>query len=269
MEHVPIEIKYKIANFLTLESAKNLSITSSIWRNATYNRIWNKPRLRKIALKDLKNLADHPIFELHTSDISEPQLGFKNLVQVLKKFQSLQLLIVNHFGYADNIQTLKELDCKLKIYFDKLKIKNMGVQKAILVLEMINPEAVYFEGEHLTKNLTPSDILSMRNINLQTLSTFHLAAKYYTCPWPELKEIKTLKKFRLVSGSYFSEKHLEMFNITYVQVPHFYTSRYKEPWDKEHIAVIVESLIIFGIIRYIKMGLYLVLWDVVLYIENE
>ena len=172
MEHVPIEIKYKIANFLTLESAKNLSITSSIWRNATYNRIWNKPSLRRIPLKDLKNLANHPIQRLYTSDIIEPQLSFQNLVEVLKRFQSLQLLIVDHFGYADNIQTLKELDCKLIIYFDKLKIKNMGVQAVISVLKMLTPVAVYLEGEFRAKNLNPVDILSMQNINLQTLYRF-------------------------------------------------------------------------------------------------
>ena len=177
--------------------------------------------MREIGLKDLENLANHPIQRLHTSDIIELQLGFQNLVQVLKRFQSLQLLIVNHFGYADNIQTLKELDFKLKIYFDKLKIKNMGVQEVISVLEMLTPEAVYLEGEFLAKKLAPSDILSMQNINLQTLSSFHLAAKYYLNPWQKLRKIKTLKKFRLISGSYFLEKDWKCLKLYMFRRLHF------------------------------------------------
>ena len=109
----------------------------------------------------------------------------------------------------------------------------------------------------------------MQNINLQTLSSFHLAERYYLNPWQELRKIKTLKKFRLISGSYFSEKRLEMFKILYVQASPYYTSEYNIEDNKEHIAVIVESLIFFRIIEYIGMGLYLVLFDVVLYIENK
>ena len=60
-----------------------------------------------------------------------------------------------------------------------------------------------------------------------------------------------------------------MFNITYVKAEPLYTSKYVETGLKEEIPVIVEYLIYFGIIKYIGMGLYLVLWDVVLYIENE
>ena len=133
MEHISIEIKYKIAHFLTLESAKNLSITSSIWRDATYSRIWNKPSFRGILLNDLKNLAHHPIQQLHTSDIIERQLNFRNLVEVLKRFQSLQLVIIDHKGYVDNIHMLKELDCKLIIHFDKLIIKKIRVFKQLLM----------------------------------------------------------------------------------------------------------------------------------------
>ena len=107
MDKIPIEIKCKIVNFLTLKSAQNLAVTSLTWYNATYDRIWNRPRLRKIGLKDLKNLTNHPVHQLHTSDILDCQLGFQNLVQVLKKFKSLQILIVNHFGYADDIQMLE------------------------------------------------------------------------------------------------------------------------------------------------------------------
>ena len=127
METFPIEIKCKIANFLTLKSAQNLAVTSLTWYRATYDRIWNRPRLKKIGLKDLKNLVNHPVHQLYTSDILECQAGFQNLVQVLKKFKSLQILVVNHFGLAGDIEMLKELDCKFIIYLDRLKIKNMGI----------------------------------------------------------------------------------------------------------------------------------------------
>ena len=113
------------------------------------------PRLKNIGLKDLKNLVNHPVHQLYTSDILECQAGFQNLVQVLKKFKSLQILVVNHFGYADDIEMLKELDCKFIIYLDRLKIKNMGIQKLISVLKMLNPEAIYLEGEFRAKNLLP------------------------------------------------------------------------------------------------------------------
>ena len=270
MEHISIEIKYKIAHFLTLESAKNLSITSSIWRHATYSRIWNKPRFRGILLSDLKNLAHLPIHQLHTSDIIERQLNFRNLVEVLKRFQTLQLVIIDHRGYVDNIHMLKELDCKLIIHFDKLIIKkNTSIQAVIDVLKMLTPEAVYLEDEFSSKDLSPSNIMAMQNINLQTLSSFHLGERYLLNPWQELQNIKTLKKLRLISGSYVSEKKLQMFKILYVQASPFYTSEYNIEDNKEHIAVIVESLILFGIIEYIGMGLYLVLFNVVLYIENK
>ena len=109
----------------------------------------------------------------------------------------------------------------------------------------------------------------MQNLNLQTLSSYHLAAKYYLSPWLELRKIKTLKKLRLISGSYFSETRLKMFNITYVRADPFYGSKYVETGFQEEISVVVEYLIYFGIVKYIGMGLYLVLWDVVLYIEND
>ena len=92
------------------------------------------PRLKNIGLKDLKNLVNHPVHQLYTSDILECQASFQNPVQVLKKFKSLQILVVNHSGYADDIQTLEELDCKFKINLDRLKIENMGIQKLISVL---------------------------------------------------------------------------------------------------------------------------------------
>ena len=133
MERISIEIKHKIAHFLTLESAKNLSITSSIWRHATYSRIWNKPRFRGILLSDLKNLAHLPIHQLHTSDIIDRPINFRNLVEVLKRFQTLQLVIIDHRGYVDNIHMLKELDCKLIIHFDKLIIKKIRVFKQLLM----------------------------------------------------------------------------------------------------------------------------------------
>ena len=188
MEHVPIEIKYKIAHFLTLESAKNLSITSSTWRHTTYSRIWNKPSFRGILLSDLKNLAHHPIQQLHTSDIIERQLNFRNLVEVLKRFQSLQLVIIDHIGYFDDILMLKELDCKLIIHFDKLIIKkNTSIEAVIDVLKILTPEAVYLEGSLASKYLSPVDIMAMQNINLQTLSSFHLVARFLSNLWPELQ----------------------------------------------------------------------------------
>ena len=151
MDSIPLEIRYKIANFLTLKSLKNLAITSSIWYNATYDQIWSTPRLRKIKLQDLESLVNHPIQELHTSDISEYQLGFQNLVQVLKKFKSLQILIIDHFGDVDGIQMLEELGCKLRIYLDRLAMKNMEFKKFISVLEILKPEAVYLKETYETK----------------------------------------------------------------------------------------------------------------------
>ena len=84
---------------------------------------------------------------------------------------------------------------------------------------MLTPEAVYLEEEKSSKELSPSNIMTMRNINLKTLSSFHLGATYLFHPWQELQNIKTLKKLRLISGSYLSEKKLEMFKILYVQTP--------------------------------------------------
>ena len=276
MERISIEIKHKIAHFLTLESAKNLSITSSIWRHATYSRIWNKPRFRGILLSDLKNLAHLPIHQLHTSDIIDRPINFRNLVEVLKRFQTLQLVIIDHRGYVDNIHMLKELDCKLIIYFDKLMIRNtQNIQAVIDVLKMLTPEAVYLEEEISSKDLSPSNIMTMRNINLKTLSSFHLGATYLFHPWQELQNLKTLKKLRLISGSYLIKKNLEMFEILYVHAPMLdYTSPYNQPAynienNKEHITVLIESLEHFRIIKYLKMDVYIVLWDIIFYIENK
>ena len=66
-----------------------------------------------------------------------------------------------------------------------------------------------------------------------------------------------------------------MFQILYVKSPaRNYTSPYNQPTynienNKEHIAVLVESLFFFRTIEYIGMGLYLVLWDVVFHIEDK
>ena len=53
-----------------------------------------------------------------------------------------------------------------------------------------------------------------------------------------------------------------------------YTSPYNQPAynienNKEHITVLIESLEFFRIIKYIEMDLYLVLWDIIFYIENK
>ena len=212
----------------------------------------------------------------NTSDINECQLNFRNIVKVLKRFQSLQLVIIDHIGYFDDILMLKELDCKLIIHFDKLIIKkNTSIEAVIDVLKILTPEAVYLEGSLASKYLSPLDIMAMQNINLQTLSSFHLVARCLSNPWPELQNIKTLKKLKLISGSYLSEKKLNMFKILYVQSPaRNYTSPYNQPAynienNKEHITVLIESLEFFRIIKYIEMDLYLVLWDIIFYIENK
>ena len=136
---------------------------------------------------------------------------------------------------------------------------------------MLTPEAVYLEDEFSPKDLSPSNIMAMQNINLQTLSSFHLGETYLFNPWQELQNIKTLKKLRLISGSYLSEeKKLEIFEILYVQTPALdYTSSYNIENNKEHITVLIESLEFFHIIKYIEMDLYLVLWDIIFYIENK
>ena len=104
---------------------------------------------------------------------------------------------------------LKESDCKLKIHFDKLIIKNVSIQAVMDVLQMLTPEAVYLKGSFAPKYLSPLDIMAMQNINLQTLSSFHLGERYLSNPWPELQNIKTLKKLKLISGSFLSEKKIE------------------------------------------------------------
>ena len=135
---------------------------------------------------------------------------------------------------------------------------------------MLTPEAVYLEEEKSSKELSPSNIMTMRNINLKTLSSFHLGATYLFHPWQELQNLKTLKKLRLISGSYLIKKNLEMFEILYVQTPALdYTSSYKIGNNKEHITVLIESLEFFRMIKYIEMDLYLVLWDIIFYIENK
>ena len=140
---------------------------------------------------------------------------------------------------------------------------------------MLTPEAVYLEDEFSPKDLSPSNIMAMQNINLQTLSSFHLGETYLFNPWQELQNIKTLKKLRLISGSYLIKKNLEMFEILYVHAPMLdYTSPYNQPAynienNKEHITVLIESLEFFRMIKYIEMDLYLVLWDIIFYIENK
>ena len=140
---------------------------------------------------------------------------------------------------------------------------------------MLTPEAVYLEEEKSSKELSPSNIMTMRNINLKTLSSFHLGATYLFHPWQELQNLKTLKKLRLISGSYLIKKNLEIFEILYVHVPmRDYTSPYNQPAynienNKERITVLIESLEFFRIIKYIEMDLYLVLWDIIFYIENK
>ena len=267
MDSIPLEIRYKIVNFLTLKSLKNLAITSSIWYNATYVQIWSTPRLRKIQLQDLESLANHPIQELHTSDISEYQLGFQNLVQVLKKFKSLKTLIIDHFGDVDNIQMLSQLNCRLRIYLDRLKIRNMDFKNFISVLRMLNPESVYLADQFEIKKLTPSDILTMKDINLHSLSTHHLTARYLLSPWIELLNITTLKKFRLTRGNYFSETRLKIFNIAYVRVGPLIDGSYLETRYKEEISVVIEFLAYHNVIRWIGLGLYMVLYDVELHFE--
>ena len=81
--------------------------------------------MRKIQLQDLESLANHPIQELHTSDISEYQLDFQNLVQVLKKFKSLKILIIDHFGDVDDIQPYSEV---LSITLEGI-VKSYNIEK--------------------------------------------------------------------------------------------------------------------------------------------
>ena len=267
MDSIPLEIRYKIVNFLTLKSLKNLAITSSIWYNATYVQIWSTPRLRKIQLQDLESLANHPIQELHTSDISEYQLGFQNLVQVLKKFKSLKILIIDHFGDVDDIQMLSQLNCRLRIYVDRLKVRNMEFKNFISVLKMLNPESIYLDDQYEIKKLSPSDILTMEDINLRSLSTHHLTARYYLTPWKELLNLTTLKKFRLTRGNYFSETRLKMFNIAYVRAGPLIDGSYLETRYREEISVVIEFLAYHNVIRWIGLALYMAYYDVELHFE--
>ena len=265
MDKVPEEIKCEIVKFLPLKSVKNLAITAWTWHCVTYAQIWTKPRLRKIQLQELKSLANHPIRELHTSDISEYQLDFKNLVQVLKKFKSLKLLIIDHFGYVDDLQILSQLNCRLTVYADRLKVKNME-KKFIPVLKMLNPESIYLDEQFEIKELSPSDILTMKDLNLHSLSTHHLTARYYLSPWKELLNITTLKVFRLTRRNYFSEKRLQMFNIVYVKVDPWINGSL-ETGFKEDISVVIEFLAYHKVIIWVGLGLYMTLYDVNLYFE--
>ena len=69
--------------------------------------------------------------------ILECQVGLQNPVQVLKEFKNLQILVVNHFGDADDIHMLEELSCKFIIYLDKLNLSSIGIQKLVPVLESL------------------------------------------------------------------------------------------------------------------------------------
>ena len=268
MDKIPEEIKCKIVKFLPLKSVKNLAITAWAWYCTTYTQIWNTPRLRKIQLQELESLANHPIQELHTSDISEYQFDYQNLVQVLKKFKSLKLLIVDHCGDVDGIQMLSQLNCRLRIYLDRLKMKNMEFKNFIPVLKMLQPESIYLEEQFEKKQLSPLDILTMRDLNLHSLSTYHLTAKYYVSPWKELLNITTLKKFTINRRSYLSEKKLEMFNIAFVRVdPCLEGSYYLETEYQEEISVVIEFLAYHSVIIWIGLGLYMALQDIKFYFE--
>ena len=266
MDMIPEEIKCEIVKFLPLKSVKNLAITAWTWYSITYAQIWNTPRLRKIKLEELETLSNHPIQELHTADISEYQLDFQNLVKVLKKFKSLKLLIIDHFGDVDDLQMLSQLNCRLKIYVDRLEMGNIEFKKYISVLEILKPDAVYLKETYETKKLTPSDILAMKSINLLSLSTHHLTAKYYLSPWTELLNITTLKIFRLTRRNYFSEKRLQMFNIMYVKVDPWINGSL-ETGFKENISVVIEFLAYYKVIIWVGLDLYMTLYDVELYFE--
>ena len=275
MDSIPLEIRYKIANFLTLKSLKNLAITSSIWYNATYDQIWSTPRLRKIKLQDLESLVNHPIQELHTSDISGCQFGFQDLVEVLKKFKTLKILIIDHFGNVDvdDIQMLSQLNCRLRIYVGRLKIRSIEFKNFISVLKMLNPESIYIDDQYDIKKLSPSDILTMEDINLRSLSTHHLTLgfiyhiKYYLTPWKELLNLITLKKFRLTPGNYLSETRLKMFNIAYVRAGPLIDGSYLETSYREEISVVIEFLADHNVIRWVGLALYTVYYDVELHFE--
>ena len=267
MDMIPEEIKCEIIKFLPLKSVKNLAITAWKWYSITSAQIWNTPRLRKIKLEELETLSNHPIQELHTVDISEYQLDFQNLVKVLKKFKSLKLLIIDHFGDVDDLQMLSQLNCRLRIYADRLKMKNMEFKNFIPVLKMLHPESIYLDDEQFEiKKVSPSDILTMKGLNLHSLSTHHLTAKYYLSPWKELLNITALKIFRITRRNYFSEKRLKMFNIVYVKVNPWINGSL-ETGFKENISLIIEFLAYYNVIIWVGLDLYMTLYDVELYFE--
>ena len=143
----------------------------------------------------------------------------------------------------------------------------MEFKNFISVLKMLNPESIYLDEQFEIKKLTPSDILTMKDINLYSLSTHHLTARYYLSPWKELLNIATLKKFKLTRGNCFSETRLKMFNIAYVRVGPWIDGSYLETRYKENISVLIEFLAYHNVIRWVGLGLYITLRDVELIFE--